>query len=115
LENRGISGGKKEMNQVGRVIGMKMGQKNLPDSIVANAYARKLPECSRSRIKQNRPRTGVKHQGWRSAVRQGNPCSGSNDNEVHGRNSHQVLGPEGKRPLQLKQELKKKLVAGVSG
>ena len=52
-ENRRIAGGKKEMNQVGRVIRMKMGQKDLPNPVMTQSDARKLSECAGSQIKED--------------------------------------------------------------
>jgi hypothetical protein len=53
LENRRIPGGKKEMNQVGRVIGMKMGQKNVSNPVVAQADSRKRTECAGSQVEED--------------------------------------------------------------
>jgi hypothetical protein len=90
LENRGVPGSKKEMNQVRCVIRVEMGNKDLPDSVVMDAHAGKLTECARPRVKQNRSAARVKDQRGRSPLCQGNSRSRSNDNHVHRGKSQQI-------------------------
>ena len=99
LENRGIPGGEKKMNQIRCVIRVEMGNKNLPNSVVMDADARKLTECARPRVQQNRSAAGVKDQGGRSPLCQGNSGSRSNDNQVHRGKSQQAMGLEEETPL----------------
>ena len=79
----GVPRGEKKGNQVGRMIGVKMGYENIVDSKVVDPNFFEFPYRAVSAIKKGRAGIGAQKISGRTSFFVGNACSRTQDRKFH--------------------------------